>query len=925
MPEGKHTFAEHFMELSVVAVLVAVPLFVIPYSALPFEEAKVSLLRTAAMMCLPFSILTLIRNIQVAGGRRNIGMQAIPPLIIMVCFFGYSLLLSTFFSVSPSDSFFGAQLRRQGTYTIFCYLFFFFVVIGTVRTHRQIERMLLAVLLTGFVVSFWGILQYLGVYQLDGFQKPSGGTFGNRLFLPAFLIMCIPINLYFLMRSFKVCGLFQNHGPHHRPRLRVCFFFLVNMLCLTINLFVIVMAQKRGPLLGLGVGLFLFIILYLMGCGKRKTAMSVLGGGSFFAVLILWIGMTGHRYALSAHIPLVNTLTDSFYSGTGLVRLYIWKGVLHLLASNPIKWALGYGPEMLARVLPVYNFSILKQIESPTAIADRAHNETLDLLVMQGFLGTTAFLAIFGIIGYHVLRRLGFINSSVQRRVWGASLLCGCSLGCLIPKLISGNWTFSGMGLGIGLVGGCFLYLGWFITRAPKGSPPPWDSRKLLLSLLLTAMTAHFIEIQFSFGITATRLYYWVLAGMAIVAGSVKTEAGQRCFESQQTQQLELPPPAYPAILAVFSIITVSFGFLCFGQQDGHFFYGVLASHVGTIILCWSFFKPASAIKVDQQRFWLNKNFIFLMVSLSGGCLYYVSYFFLESAMARGLHSFLTQSIYTVLEKNIKLACYMGWFLGLLFLGTFLMLLERFRYGGIQKMYGLVWLFPLLVLLVLPVVIRSNLLFPMADIYTKAGDESIGLGNWNMAHTCFEKAIALEPDQAWRYQKLGHLFFIQAKNAPEPQKKALYQEALLQTEKATHLAPLDVTLKNNLARMSAAWAAQAGDERSRLYRLMFTQKYYRKALKADPNNPFLWKEAGQLSASMGNIQRAIKQFLRALGQQPDDFESHRNLAILYRVSGQIDEAMTHARKALCQIKRVSGPDIDDIRTLISALEQTKDP
>ena len=125
MPDGKATFTEHLLELSVAAVLITVPLFVIPYSAMPFEDAKVSLLRTVAVMCLPFSALALLRKKCDLNGRRGFGIQPILPLIIMVCFFALTQLMSSLFSVSPSQSFFGTQLRRQGIYTNFCYLFFF--------------------------------------------------------------------------------------------------------------------------------------------------------------------------------------------------------------------------------------------------------------------------------------------------------------------------------------------------------------------------------------------------------------------------------------------------------------------------------------------------------------------------------------------------------------------------------------------------------------------------------------------------------------------------------------------------------------------------------------------------------------------------------------------------------------------------------
>ena len=670
-------------------------------------------------------------------------------------------------------------------------------------------------LLAGFLVSFWGIFQYLGfdLNQVNGFRTSVMSTLGNRLFVPAFLIMCIPINIYFLNRSFNEWRSFRGHTPQIKAQARVGVFFLFNLLCFISNLFIITISKKRGPILGLAAGLFIFVVLYLTGREKRRIALGVLSGGGLLSTLFFWIGLAGHRVTCFAHIPLVNTLAESFHTSSGLVRVYIWKGAVNLLASNPVKWVFGYGPETLPLVLPPHSFSILKQIGRPAAIADRAHNEILDLLVMQGFFGTAAFLAIFGMIGFHVLCHMGLINSRTQKKAWVGFLLAGCFLGSFSTMIISGSRAFSAMGFGIGLVGGFCLYLGWFIITAPHGCLAPWDSKKLLLGVLLFAISAHFIEIQFSFGTTATRLYYWILAGMAIVVSSLDKEKKPIGYDAQQMTRLASPRPLFPAILAVFAILTVSFNFLCFSRQHSPFFWSVLGCHVCTIFLCWSFFRPASTISGGRQCFWHQKDFIFFIVVFGVGGLYYFGYFFIENIITKSLGSFFINSIPAVLQKNVKLSSYYGWILAILFLGPIFILLDRSRHAGVRKIRLMAGLAPLLVLFAIPVAIRSNLYYPMADIYTKAGNEWLGRENWPLAEKCFRNAIALDPDQAWRYLNLGHLFFMHAQKVPEPKKNILYEEALLQAENAVYLAPLDVTLKNNLARMSSAWAAQTANEK----------------------------------------------------------------------------------------------------------------
>jgi tetratricopeptide (TPR) repeat protein len=921
MPEPRVRFAEKVLELSLAVVLLAVPLFVVPYSALPFEEAKVALLRTLVLFCLPFFAIILFRKKHDSNSMDGPGIKHALLFTALVLFFGYIHGMSAFFSVSPMDSISGTQLRRQGAATTWCYLCFFFIVIATIRTQRQIDRVLLAVLLAGFVVSFWALLQYLGLDPnlKDGFEKPTWSTFGNRLFLPAFLILCIPINIYFLCRSLIACRRCNNTFAPARTRVRLQILFLICLLFLALNTFAIAMAQKRGPLLGLAVGLFLCLVLYFLGNGRRKIAVSLLGGGGLLASLLVYIGLAGHRFVILSHIPLVNTLADSFHSGTGLVRYYIWKGAINLLLSNPLRAIFGYGGETLPYVLPAHSFSILKQIERPTAIADRAHNEILDLMVMQGFFGTIAFLLIFGMLGYVAFFQMGLIHSRRHKIAWTSCLCSGSILGGLIPYALSGHTTLSAMGIGLGLVGGFFIYLLWYSVTLSKGHGVDWNAQKLLSSLLLSSLVAHFIEIQFSFGITATRLYYWVLAGMVVGVGFFSSNTATMGADSEQKSRFELPTPIFPAILAGVTIITISFNYLCFGRYHDNFYYSVVACNVCTLLFCWFFARPDRVHEAGLKRPLREKNIAYFMVVLGLGLLYYLAYFILEHAVALMLHLIFKNSILTVLEKSVKLISFYGWVLAIIVSGSIFI---RSRGGPHIRLPGkkhtaLLYLF--MVLLMLPPVVRFNLNYSMADIYTKAGDEWAQSGDWEIAGRCFRYAVTLEPEQAWRHQKLGHLFFMRAKKESEPQKSRLYHEAILRVDKATQLAPLDVTLKNNLARMSSAWAAQADTEKNRFHRLKLTEAFYERALTADPSNTFIWKEAGQISAALGHIEKALKQFNHALKQHPNDFESHHNLALLYQASNQYVSALDHARTAF--MLATDPDDRQEIEELISKLKK----
>jgi len=918
MPASRASFADAVLELSIAVVLIAVPLFVVPYSSLPFEEAKVGLLRSMALLCLPFLLSILARKHHDHVSPYDPDSKPLLAIAALVLLFGYMHLMSSIYGISPAESFFGTLNRRQGTYSTFCYLIFFCIVITTIRTHEQMDRLLLAVQLAGFVVSFWTLAQFLGIDPnlFFGFAKPTWSTFGNRLFLPAFLIMCVPINLYFVMRA---CTAMLSIGKtdassqsqsRSKAFLSICLFFLV------LNIFVIVMAQKRGPLLGLMVALLLFLLLLLLGRGRSRLALGLLCSSGLLALPTMFIALWGHRLAILSQLPFLQSLANSFQTGTGLVRVSIWKGIINTLASHPGRLLTGFGAETVSLATPSHMPPLLKQIERPTAIADRAHNEILDLILMHGALGTALFLAIFGFLGYVVLNYLGLIQSKNHKQAWPLSLLTGMLMGFLFPYFTTGQTAYCGMGTGLGLVSGMFIYLLYFTLAKPKRYRIRWDAKAVLLSLLLSALVAHFVEIQFSFGITATRLYYWVIAGMITMAGHFWEKRTGEDPRAEKNELIQLPPAIYIAILGCTASILASFAYLCFGNHHVFYIYSVLICQLSIVLVCCYFFKPHGAPVSGSGSLKPSQNTTPIFVMLGIGILYGVLLFMTEPVVSAVLNAFSNATLATVVAKNVRLIMTYAGIFTIIILGARSWVHLQGVHASSQERTA--WLSVFMIILMLPPLVRSNLYYSIADIYTKAGDELVLKGNWQPAHQCFRSAIALEDRQARRHQKLGHFFFERAKLLAEPQKSRSYQEAINWVGASTHLAPRDVSLKNNLARMSSAWSADTQDENHRVHRLKLSAAFYEQALAADPNNTLLWKEAGQVSASLGQLEKAVKRFKHALQQQPNDFESHRNLALLYQAQERYAPALDHARTAL---RLAPKTEIYKIQALILKLQK----
>jgi hypothetical protein len=473
-------------------------------------------------------------------------------------------------------------------------------------------------------------------------------------------------------------------------------------------------------------------------------------------------------------------------------------------------------------------------------------------LATQGILGLAAFVLFFFLLSRLVLQQLGFIRSTKQDMAFYGLLSLGGILGVLTLCLAYGNVAFSALGLGLGLIVGLFSYLFYIsltITRKPFCSFHP---NGLLLCILLAALVGHFVEIQLSFGITATKLYFWAFAALIIAAGKSTDE--KRSIPAGLTAQKSTFSPSIviPAFLAGLIISTVTFDYLCYSKTEHGILSAVFACHLCTLFICALF--SIAQLKSEAYAYPSSDRFsglaVYCVLALTFGGVYLLSYSLIEGKVVQLLYPLIENSIFPALGSNTKLASYYGWILAFVALSSCLRILGRGSPKDVGAALKEFWILPVFILLVAPI-IASNFKNSMADMYTKTGESMMGAKNWGAANVCFNKAISLEPSQAWRHQKLGYMYFTRGKEASEPERSVFFQTALFQVQKATHLSPLDATLKNNLARMSSAWAADATDGRTRFHRLQVTNTFYMEAFKTDPNNSFLWKESAQIATALG--------------------------------------------------------------------------
>ena len=239
-------------------------------------------------------------------------------------------------------------------------------------------------------------------------------------------------------------------------------------LLIFIQLFCIYLTQSRGPWLGLGAGLVVFAVsMWLVGRSRQVRWMYRAGGAVTALVVALLLFVAALNIPSSPlkaldNLPLVgrgierlSTLTQT-EAGTGKVRTLIWKGAADLILSNPARSIIGWGPEAMYVAYNKFYPAELAQVELRNATPDRSHNVEFDQLVTLGLLGLMAYYFLVGAFFFYGIRVLKRVSNTRDR---------------------------------------------------------------LLVITLLSAMAAHFIEIQTGIQIAATWTYFYLIIAMLVVFG----------------------------------------------------------------------------------------------------------------------------------------------------------------------------------------------------------------------------------------------------------------------------------------------------------------------------------------------------------------------------------------------------------------------
>jgi tetratricopeptide (TPR) repeat protein len=927
--------------------LITIPIFFNVYTSRIFEPDKTVLLRSLALISLA---ILLIRFIELILLYRRAGftwfkvIQEVRPFIskpifLLVLGIVLSYLLSSIFSVSRSTSFWGSYQRLQGTYTTLSYIVIFISIVVTMRKRMQLERFITVAILASFPVSVYGVIQRYGLDPIPwagNVIDRIAANMGNSIFVAAFLIMVFPITITRIVQSIQL--VMNENVKRVNSILKLNIYLLIGLM----QLAAIYFSGSRGPWLGLGVSI---LVLFLGLSYILRKRWILIGGLGFIAILSLCLiifNLPNSPLDQFKSIPRLGRLGQllDLESRTGRVRTLIWEGASQLfLAHDPLQYPdgkkdelniirplIGYGPETMFVAFNRFYQTGLTEVEKRNSSPDRSHNETWDLLIFTGVIGLSFFILLIGALSYSTFKWLKLICTNQQRNIFILFVASGTIILSIVFVIWKG-FSFLGIGLPFGFLSGILVYFTYQVFTKLRTPNDHEKVQSLVLVGILAALLAHFMELIFGFGITTTRLYFWVFAGVLVVVGElmgieqfgigfsfedlrrvnladnanepqslVSNRGGKQKDTKRKTRQTKkqvsskekmglswLRPELTTGLIVTLISITVTFDFLAKKEGVTHVWEIIHSSLFETsssqedlkigafIILISTWFISGLLLCLEKSensyKKQISKFFYVLMVSAFLLGIFLIIHATQLFLIVQNQPSTMEAILRQVRSFEWLFITYFLWILILIFLVGWGLMERSPEY---QKLRSIDFILLPVVSIILMVLIPVNLRVVQADVAFKASESFTRPGYWPAAINIYERAIFLSPNEDYYYLFVVRAFLEQARASTDlDERERLMGLAEKSLDRAIKINPLNTDHTANMARLFLSWANFSDDPEVRQERLAKGVELYDRALELSPNNSRLWGELALIyNTELNQREKSYELLNKALELDP---------------------------------------------------------
>lgn len=480
------------------AIFFATPLVLNLQNSEFFEVPKMYFLYAATLATFIVHLLHQLKNKQPI-------FQYSPALLPLFIFY-ISQFIATVFSIDPYTSFFGYYSRLNGgllSLTAFCLLF---LILSNHLTEQLKEKLITVSLISGTIISFYGILEHFGIdksFWVQDVQSRVFSTLGQPNWLAAYLCILLPLSLHRWLTT------------RTTPTI---FFYGLTTALFTLCLFY---TKSKSGLLAAAISLLFFYLLhFIYHHPPLKKILFGLGLVVLFPLATyLFTPVPPQKAATSPAAPVIITPSSE-------IRQVVWQGALSLWKRYPF---FGTGPETFAFTYYWTRPTSHNLTSEWNYIYNKAHNEYLNYLATSGTIGLLAYLALILFSIYQF-----FTSSSPYKLALFSSFL---------SILITNFFGFS-----VVVTSLYFFLLPLFTYNSP--TPAPAKQTKLL-SIFLLLVSGYLLLVTFRYYLADIAFAHPTISNLEY---ALNTRPHEAIYHSKYASTL---PPTEPDKVAYHSTTAV--------------------------------------------------------------------------------------------------------------------------------------------------------------------------------------------------------------------------------------------------------------------------------------------------------------------------------------------------------------------------------
>jgi len=372
IPNNPDSFWTGAIEISIIALVILVPVVFYPRLVRVFSPPKELTFEILVIICLMFWTLKIISQEKIKFIHSPLDFSIIA--FMAICIFSLTWSNTPFVSLKELPLFLTGPLL-------------YFIITNNINYNKRINHILSVMLIIGGLFGIYGILQYKGIdfslWIRNLGRNKVFGLFGNVNYFAEYLIVLLPlaISLFFVCRN-KV----------YKTLLLGGILAIGGSLILTFT---------RGSYLAIGISSLFMFFLYLTSQGKNFIKEHK----KIFILFLVLIILVTFLFALPNPLNKPGTIISKIKGRISIAQLTkdyslrrrfaIWKFTTMIIQDYPI---LGSGLGTFKYNSLNYQAKFFDQGENrylfPYGIADKAHNEYLQLGAEIGILGLGIFLWI---------------------------------------------------------------------------------------------------------------------------------------------------------------------------------------------------------------------------------------------------------------------------------------------------------------------------------------------------------------------------------------------------------------------------------------------------------------------------------------------------------------------------------------------------